>query len=37
MDDSYQQELAKEDDYDQPQSLFSLLVENISHNNIQQV
>ncbi|UZO19412.1 uncharacterized protein OCT59_010708 [Rhizophagus irregularis] len=29
MDDSYQQEIAREDDYDQPQSLFSLLVENI--------
>src|SRR6266496_2110528 len=37
MDDSYQQELAREDDYDQPQSLFSSLIENVSHNNIQQV
>ncbi|GET01574.1 protein FAR1-related sequence 5-like [Rhizophagus clarus] len=36
-DDSYQQEIAREDDYDQPQSLFSLLVENIPHNNILQV
>ncbi|PKB93529.1 hypothetical protein RhiirA5_441038, partial [Rhizophagus irregularis] len=37
MDDSYQQEIAREDDYDQPQSLFSLLVENIPYNNILQV
>jgi len=37
MDDSYQQELAREDDYDQPQSLFSSLIENVPHNNIQQV
>src|ERR1051325_10538043 len=29
--------MAREDDYDQPQSLFSSLVENIPHNNIQQV
>ncbi|GET03827.1 hypothetical protein GLOIN_2v1487031 [Rhizophagus clarus] len=36
-DNSYQQEIAREDDYDQPQSLFSLLVENILHNNILQV
>ncbi|GES82315.1 hypothetical protein GLOIN_2v1487031 [Rhizophagus clarus] len=36
-DDSYQQEIAREDDYNQPQSLFSLLVENIPHNNILQV
>ena len=37
MDDSYQQELAREDDYDQPQSLFSSLIENIPHNSIWQV
>src|ERR1044072_3877457 len=37
VDDFYQQEIAREDDYDQPQSLFSSLIENISHNNIQQV
>jgi hypothetical protein len=37
VDDSYQQEIAREDDYDQPQSLFSSLVENIPHSNIQQV
>ncbi|CAB4481524.1 unnamed protein product [Rhizophagus irregularis] len=29
--------MAREDDYDQPQSLFSSLIENISHNSIQQV
>ena len=29
--------MAREDDYDQPQSLLSSLIENISHNNIQQV
>jgi len=29
--------MAREDDYDQPQSLFSSLIKNISHNNIQQV
>jgi len=29
--------MAREDDYDQPQSLFSSLIENIPHNNIQQV
>ncbi|PKK62992.1 hypothetical protein RhiirC2_717298 [Rhizophagus irregularis] len=36
-DDFYQQKMAREDDYDQPQSLFSSLIENISHNSIQQV
>ena len=36
-DDFYQQEMAREDDYDQPQSLFSSLIENISHDSIQQV
>ncbi|PKY23182.1 hypothetical protein RhiirB3_437320 [Rhizophagus irregularis] len=35
--DFYQQKMAKEDDYDQSQSLFSLLIENIPHNSIQQV
>ncbi|POG74748.1 hypothetical protein GLOIN_2v1825201 [Rhizophagus irregularis DAOM 181602=DAOM 197198] len=29
--------MARKDDYDQPQSLFSSLIENISHNSIQQV
>ncbi|CAB4418906.1 unnamed protein product [Rhizophagus irregularis] len=29
--------MAREDDYDQPQSLFSSLIENIPHNSIQQV
>ena len=29
--------MAREDDYDQPQSLFSSLIENISQNSIQQV
>ena len=29
--------MAREDDYDQPQSLFSSLIKNISHDNIQQV
>jgi len=29
--------MAREDDYDQPQSLFSLLIRNIPHNNVQQV
>ena len=29
--------MAREDDYDQPQSLFSLLIKNIPHNNIKQV
>ncbi|UZO20690.1 uncharacterized protein OCT59_013109 [Rhizophagus irregularis] len=36
-DDFYQQKMARKDDYDQPQSLFSSLIENISHNSIQQV
>ena len=29
--------MAREDDYDQPQSLFTSLIENISHNSIRQV
>jgi hypothetical protein len=29
--------MAREDDYDQPQSLFSSLIENIAHNSIRQV
>ncbi|GET56563.1 hypothetical protein GLOIN_2v1487031 [Rhizophagus irregularis DAOM 181602=DAOM 197198] len=29
--------MAREDDYNQPQSLFSSLIENIPHNSIQQV
>jgi hypothetical protein len=29
--------MAREDDYDQPQSLFSSLIENIPYDNIQQV
>src|SRR2546430_17590505 len=37
VDDFYQQEMAREDDYDQPQSLFSSLIENIPHNSIRQV
>ncbi|RGB30767.1 hypothetical protein C1646_817713 [Rhizophagus diaphanus] len=37
VDDSYQQEMAREDDYDQPQSLFSSLIKNIPHNSIRQV
>ncbi|PKY42847.1 hypothetical protein RhiirA4_507429 [Rhizophagus irregularis] len=37
VDDSYQQEMARKDDYDQPQSLFSSLIENIAHNSIRQV
>ncbi|CAB4415942.1 unnamed protein product [Rhizophagus irregularis] len=36
-DDFYQQKMAREDDYDQPQSLFSSLIENIPYNSIQQV
>ncbi|GET61869.1 hypothetical protein GLOIN_2v1487031 [Rhizophagus irregularis DAOM 181602=DAOM 197198] len=35
LDDFYQQEMTREDDYDQPQSLFSSLIENIAHNSIQ--
>ncbi|CAB4445178.1 unnamed protein product [Rhizophagus irregularis] len=37
VDDSYQQEMAREDDYDQPQSLFSSLIKNIPYNSIRQV
>ncbi|EXX51065.1 hypothetical protein RirG_265020 [Rhizophagus irregularis DAOM 197198w] len=37
VDDFYQQEMAREDDYDQPQSLFSSLIKNIPHNSIRQV
>ncbi|UZO11570.1 uncharacterized protein OCT59_003131 [Rhizophagus irregularis] len=36
VDDFYQQEMAREDDYDQPQSLFSSLIKNIPHNSIRQ-
>ncbi|UZO08169.1 uncharacterized protein OCT59_028432 [Rhizophagus irregularis] len=36
VDDSYQQEMAREDDYDQPQSLFSSLIKNIPYNSIRQ-
>jgi hypothetical protein len=36
-DDSYQQEMARKDDYDQPQSLLFSLIENIPYDNIQQV
>ncbi|UZO22785.1 uncharacterized protein OCT59_015135 [Rhizophagus irregularis] len=36
VDDSYQQEMARKDDYDQPQSLFSSLIKNIPHNSIRQ-
>jgi hypothetical protein len=35
--DFYQQEIAREDDYDKPQSLFSSLIKNILHNSIHQV
>jgi hypothetical protein len=37
LDDSYQQEMTREDDYDQPQSLLFSLIENIPYDNIQQV
>lgn len=37
VDDSYQQKMTREDDYNQPQSLFSSLVKNIPHNNIREV
>ena len=36
-DDSCQQEMARKDNYDQPQSLFPSLIENIPHNSVQQV
>src|SRR5215469_2198905 len=37
IDDFYQQETAREDDYDQLQSLFSSLIENIPHDSIRQI
>ncbi|RIA93019.1 hypothetical protein C1645_819953 [Glomus cerebriforme] len=37
LDNSYQQEMVREDDYDQPQSLFFLLIEKITHNSIWQL
>ncbi|CAG8756754.1 15296_t:CDS:2, partial [Cetraspora pellucida] len=37
LDDSYQQEIAREDDYDQPQSLFPSLLEDIPQDCIQEV
>ena len=36
VDDFYQQEMARENDYNQPQFLFFSLIKNISHNSIQQ-
>ena len=33
----YQENMGREDDYDQSQSLFSSLVEDIPHHNIQEV
>ncbi|RIA81225.1 hypothetical protein C1645_837337 [Glomus cerebriforme] len=37
LDDYYQQEMVREDNYDQPQSLFSSLIKKIPHNSIWQV
>ncbi|CAG8749650.1 12993_t:CDS:2, partial [Racocetra fulgida] len=36
-DDSYQEEIAREDDYDQPQSLFPSLLEGIPQDCVQEV
>ena len=36
-DDSYQQNIAREDDYDQPQSLFSSLLEKIPSDSVKEV
>jgi len=33
----YQEDIAREDNYDQPQSLFSSLLENIAQHNVQEV
>ncbi|PKY27711.1 hypothetical protein RhiirB3_443531 [Rhizophagus irregularis] len=37
VDDFYQQEMIRKNDYDQPQFLFSLLIKNILYNSIRQV
>ena len=36
-DDFYQQNMAREDDYEQPQSLFSSLLEIIPYNSVKEV
>ncbi|CAG8678800.1 6509_t:CDS:2 [Cetraspora pellucida] len=37
MDNSYQQNMAREDDYNQSQSLFSSLLKTIPHNSVKEV